>query len=319
MGSVRALQAADLWDTGTTSTPSASYILASPFSRWRWQTDATELWLKTFNNIYGLFPDWTHIDVSVNGASYAVLAASAANTQVFQQALPAGNKIVDIVLGLQSKPSATVLGTFPNVIYFFGGTPTGTTMLTPSVSNRLVIYGDSIAVGANATYPTHEGWAAKLRTLRGNVAVEAWGYRSLYDDCVDSTARAAFVTQMASYSPSLIWLAIGTNDYGLNKWSAASFGTAYAALLDDLHTALPSAAIYCQTPVIRTTETANGNGSTLGAYRTQIATAQAARSGYCTLVDGTAILTVGDLDDGVHPSTAGHATYYASVKATLGL
>lgn len=133
------------------------------------------------------------------------------------------------------------------------------------------------------------------------------------------TSRAAFVAKVAAASPSKIWLAIGTNDYGLNKWSAASFGTAYAALLDDLHTALPSATIYCQTPIVRSTETANGSGSTLGNYRTQISTAQSTRTGYAVLVNGATILTTGDLDDGVHPTTAGHATYYAAVKTALGI
>lgn len=318
-GTVRALAASDLFDTGTTSTPSASYILASPFSRWVWTTDAAEVWIKGYTNLYSNFATWAYLAVLSNGSLVGTIAASADGVFAGKLALPAGAKTVEIVSSLQSKPSSTVIGTFPTCVYFFGGSSNGTAMQSPSASGRLLIYGDSIAVGANATAPTTEGWATLLRAYRGNVALEAWGYRSLNDDASDGTARAAFVTQMASYSPSIIWLAIGTNDYGLNKWTAANFGTAYAALLDDLHTALPSATIYCQTPLVRSTETANGSGSTLGNYRTQISTAQSTRSAYAVLVDGSAILTTGDLDDGVHPTTEGHALYYAAVKTTLGI
>jgi lysophospholipase L1-like esterase len=141
---------------------------------------------------------------------------------------------------------------------------------------------------------------------------------------VDATARAGFVSKLGSVYPGadIIWLAIGTNDYGLNKWSAANFGYAYAALLDALHVRFPTATIYTQTPIQRTVETANTFGDTLPNYRTQITTAQAARAAWCTLVVGTGATwpqAPGDLDDGVHPTDAGHLKYANSVKTVLGL
>jgi phospholipase/lecithinase/hemolysin len=71
--------------------------------------------------------------------------------------------------------------------------------------------------------------------------------------------------------------------------------------------------------LLRTTETANGSGSTLGNYRTQIATAVSTRTGFATLVDGTAIMTTASLVDGVHPTTAGHLLYANYVKSILGI
>jgi hypothetical protein len=137
--------------------------------------------------------------------------------------------------------------------------------------------------------------------------IEGFSYRSLNDDA--SSTRTAFVSRVTSYAPDTIWMAVGTNDYGLNRWSAASFGTAYAAMLDDLHTSLPNATIFCQTPLVRTGENANGFGSTLTDYRNQIATACNART-WTTLVDGTSIITLSDVaSDHVHPNTAGHAKY----------
>src|SRR6185369_1627561 len=111
-----------------------------------------------------------------------------------------------------------------------------------------------------------------------SMMLEGWGFRSLFDDANTSGLRNAFVSRIASYAPATIWIAIGTNDYGLNKWTPANFGTAYAATLDGLHAALPSARIICQTPIVRSVETANGFGNTLSDYRSQISTACNARS-----------------------------------------
>ncbi len=290
----------------------------SPGARVRFQTDATSVDVEIVSDVYGTFPTLATIGVLVDGTVHATISATQAGMKYYTQSLPVGTKTVEFVIGLQSRPSATVLGTFIRRIIF--AQPSITTLQSGPAGAKLLLYGDSIAVGADATDPATEGWGYLIsEDWMGQVIQEAFGYRSLNDDASDSTARAAFVAKVAAASPSAVWLAIGTNDYGLNKWSAASFGTAYAALLDDLHTALPSATIYCQTPIVRSTETANGSGSTLGNYRTQISTAQSSRTGYAVLVDGTAILTTGDLDDGVHPTTAGHALYYAAVKAALGI
>lgn len=114
-------------------------------------------------------------------------------------------------------------------------------------------------------------------------------------------------------------MAIGTNDYGLNRQNATNFGIAYAATLDDLHTALPLARIYCQTPIVRGTETANTFGNTTGDYRSQITTICDARSSWATSVDGSAFLTTSNLADGVHPNTAGHAIYALAVNNVLAV
>jgi hypothetical protein len=81
---------------------------------------------------------------------------------------------------------------------------------------------------------------------------------------------------------------------------------------------LPAATIYAQTPLLRATETANGSGSTTGNYRTAISNAATGKS-YVTVVDGTAIMTIASVPDGVHPDTAGHALYATAVKAQLGI
>ena len=304
---------ADLSENGYSAAQSGYYD-SSPFAYATLTTEATQLAIDVHTTIFGTFPAYTDINVRVDGADHAVVACNQAGVQTLYTTLPVGSKTVQVIAGLQSKPGATVLGTF--LVGVQANAPVS--VQAPSSSNRMVVCGDSISVGANSGVPSRDGWVPLLRNLRGNVMVEGWGYRALYDDSNTAPLRAAFVARLASYNPSAIWLAIGTNDYGLNKWTAAAFGTAYAALLDDLHTALPGATIYCQSPITRTVETAYGNGSTLGDYRTQISNAASARSSYCTYVDGSAWSVALDTD-GVHPTTAGHSSYYAAVKAALGL
>lgn len=315
------MDAAQFADNGY-SDVGANYTRSSPLARARFTTDAPTVEVDTYTDIYGTFPSFAKLGVRVNGADQATLATTATGANRLSAALGAGLKTVEVIAGLQSAPSGTVLGTFIRSVSFLGGATAA--RLSSGVANRLVVYGDSIATGANATNPALQAWPQLLRAnWPGSVLVEAWGYRTLYDDANTSGLRAAFVARLVSYGPSALWLAIGTNDYGLNKWGATSFGAAYAALLDDLHTALPSLTIYCQTPVLRVSpanETANGSGSTLNNYRTQIATAQAARNSYCVLVDGTTILASGDFDtDGIHPTTAGHAVYRTAARGVLGV
>lgn len=302
------------------STAIAGALTSSPLARWQFVTTATGVTVEAYTDYYGSFPTLSSIGVRVDGADNSTQSFSANNQlSYFTPTIGAGTKTIEVISGAQSIPASTKIGNWLRAVHIVGAAA-----LAANATPRLVIYGDSITVGANATSPALDAWTEKVRqSWPGGVTLEAWGSRTLYDDANTSGLRAALVTQLAQQSPTAIWLAIGTNDYALNKWTAASFGTAYAALLDDLHTALPSATIYCQTPITRVSpavETANGGGSTLGNYRTQIATAQSTRSAYAVLVDGTAITLTGKYDtDGIHPTTTGHATYAAAVKTVLGI
>jgi len=224
------------------------------------------------------------------------------------------SKSVEIINGIQSMQSEERKGAWVTGIWLNGDTySAGTPITTP----RIMVYGDSIAGGQAATNPSLEGWVQLLRNTysgTGSVVLEGWGNRKLKDDCTDATAAQAFAEHIAdNIAPTIIWLAIGHNDLG--AWTAAAFETAYGDFLDRLHTELPSAAIYAQTPIY-----SNPDGSQ-GDFRTAISNAQSSRSAWCTLVDGTdaAFPQVAALADGVHPTTAGHATYHDAVAAILSL
>lgn len=297
-----------------------SYLESSAYSAVEIATTATSLDVTAYNNIYGTFPNYAETAVYVDGVYSQKLEHTAAGRKMDRVTLSAGAKNVQLVAGLQSRPNLSnpVIGTF--VTHVAGNAAITQTFTTPI--DRIVLIADSIGVGANSDAPNTEGWALKLRALRSgkSTMLESYGFRSLWDDCQDSTKRAALVARIVTLAPAKLYIALGTNDYGLSKWNAAGFGTAYAALLDDLHAAMPSLVVWCQTPIVRSVETQLTAGyGTLSDYRTQINTVSAARSSYCNLVDGTAIVTTGDLADGVHPTTAGHAKYYDYVRVLPGL
>jgi lysophospholipase L1-like esterase len=297
--------------------PMPGYSLSSPFSTIDLLTDATSVEVIGYTNMYVNYPNFTRIGIVVDGVYQESINPTANGVFAKRVNFPVGVKVISFVNGPQSKPSSTVLGTF--ITGLRGNAAATQTGLGVSGT---VIYGDSISTGDAATPTMQNAWVPLVRAAgypSQRFAVEAWGFRSLYEDCATEELRVEFVAKLAAYNPQRIWLSIGTNDYGLNKWSASAFGAAYAALLDDLHAALPSVVIYAQTPIVRTAEAANGSGSTLGDYRAQISAAVSTRTGYTTLVDGTAFMTTGSLSDGIHPNTAGHALYANAVKAVLGI
>lgn len=306
----------------TDSTPTISrsgYLETSAYASLDFTTTATQIEVDFYNTTWADYAirSVTGIGIIVDNVYVAASQATAnAVTTTARFMLASGTKTISVVNGFQAY-SATPLGSFVTAIR--ANAALTQTNLTPT--NRVAIYGDSISVGAFASPVHSKAWGLQVRRAYypDSIAFEGQSSRSLYDDANTALLRAALVAKFVDLAPDRIWLAIGTNDYGLNKWSAASFGTAYAALLDDIHTALPSTTIFAQTPIVRTTETANGSGSTLGDYRSQISTAVSTRTSYCTLVDGTAIMTTASLTDGVHPGTAGHDLYAAYVISTLGI
>jgi hypothetical protein len=302
----------DFWDTST-PVAKATYFEVSAFASVEYSTTATIVEVDFDDSLNSAFGE---ITVYVDDAYYQLLERQATGANRRALFLPSGTKRVRFVNALRVGAGGGASGT-----YFIGVRANAAlTVQTPTKANVRVYYGDSISVGANAAVPSREGWTMLKRASRApsRTVVEGYGFRALYDDAIDAAARTAFVNKIAScFSGATgtqeLWMAIGTNDYGLNYWTAANFGTAYAALLDALNAALPSLVIYCQTPIQRQTETANGLGSTLPDYRAQIATAVSTRTSFCTLKDGTTYLTYPTgYDDNVHPSTAGHATYAAA-------
>lgn len=235
------------------------------------------------------------------------------NSTISTFTLSAGTKKVSVPAGAQYAAGG-IVGEFPKALYVGATTVSGAPV---AAGKQVMVYGDSTTVGFYGDVSNGMGaWQRLRRAGRVSPTLVAYGSRSLYDDCSDATARAAFVASLAGVVTGDIVLCIGTNDYGLIGISAATFGVMYADLLDRLHAAFPNARIYCVSPLVRTSEAANSSGSTLGDFRTQISTAVSTRTSFCTYKDGSTIITTAELADVVHPNNAGMnicATAYGSM------
>ena len=297
----------DVWFNGWDNVDD---MVQSSYSKFIFDTYATSVTISGYNNIFPIYPDYAHLGLWINGVEQTALSFSAGGQEGFVLNLggAGSSKRVEISTCLSRWCTATIHHTLIcGITSITGGT---VSVVTPNNSVEMVIYGDSIHSGAFATGAEYDSLVPLLRETYGfDVACEGISCRELYDDANTEALRTNFVTRISGYAPTKIWMAIGTNDYGIESWGASDFGTGYSVTLDDLHAALPNATIYCQTPLLRDDETANSFGDTLGDYRAQIVTACSTRSSWAILVDGTEILTTGDLADGVHPTTAGHAKY----------
>jgi lysophospholipase L1-like esterase len=306
------------------STDRTRYFEASPFSRLVVSTAATQVTVRSYIDPEN-FDDYggqiALAGVGVwDGTTKQTITPTVGGYNAGTLTLAAGTKTVEILTGQTTRPNGVgdVMANYLTAVEFNATTEPVAGLSNPS--ERILIYGDSITVGSSASAPTNNSWAMLLRELySGSVMLEAWGWRSLYEDAPNAAGRTALSNRIASYAPTIVWLAIGTNDYGLAQWNATEFETGYADFLDKLHAALPSAAIYAQTPIVRGSEGGNGVGSTLGNYRTAISNACATRA-WATLVDGTAFMTTSELEGGdVHPTTTGHGLYYLNVADELGI
>ena len=290
---------------------------------------------------------YSQLAYRINGGSvtYPTLTPGSPLTYTIEMGSVGTSRTLEISVGLEVydySNTDTVLGNWLTSVQFgpqyTWGSQSGNIMYiaTPTVGTRLLVYGDSIASGDDTVIPMTQSWIGLERNSYGkNVALEGWGFRSLYEDYVlNGNSVAPLVAQLASYNPANIILTIGTNDYGLacgggsgeppNTWTASAFQAQYDALVAGLHAQLPSAGIYLQTPIYRCSpaiETANCAGNTLGDYRTAISNVHAKYSAYTTLIDGTALCSCASDyggSDGVHPSITGHSNYATHLHALGG-
>lgn len=329
------LQPYDLLDNRATAyadSQPGGYFYGLPYARASYTTTATSVVIESYNSNNEAPPNARSLNVRVNGEDFALVEApqsTGVKTTHPPLALPGGLKTVEVLNGFQYLSGGAVKGTWAHKLTFNAPAEKRTTVRTP----KIIVYGDSNSAGAGATIPSRGGWTMLLRAAYpGSVAVEGWGGRSLAQDAPNGTARATLVQRLVTQCPDAtganctIWLSVGTNCYGgpgFGEMSAATFGTTYAALLDDLHTARPGAVIIAQSPWPRLSEAANNYGNTLGDYRTQTSTACAARA-WCTYINGGAVTgftaTIGaDLFDTVHPNDSGHTKIFNYVSPYVGL
>lgn len=288
----------------------ATHIDADAYAYAEFLTDASVVEVESYSTIVNAFPGYpslADIGVFVDGQHWQTIRHTANGAKTTSVPLPSGSKRVRIMNGPQARPAGrgtAVCGTW------LKGVTADAPLKTEPNGERMFIYGDSIATGAWAVDTQENAWHSLVREQTGvPTSARVIGSQTLYDDCATPAAIQDFVDRIARTAPTKIWLAIGTNDFGLGVWSAAAFGVAYGQLLDALRELMPWAAIYAQTPLLRVE-------SGVQAYRDAIAAACSTRP-WAVLVDGTAIMPLSRLPDGLHPDTEGHAMYAQAVISAI--
>ena len=158
-----------------------------------------------------------------------------------------------------------------------------------------------------------------VRTLRllGNVLERAADHSGVSGNSIaDLDARIAAV--IASQSPALMVLLIGTNDCRNNgaTYDTTATPAAYAALLATIYAADNSLPIVACLVPPQANATHNDNVTELNGNL--VATVFPAADSDITTVDLNSIITAGShLADGVHPNDAGYAIIASAIEAGI--
>lgn len=182
--------------------------------------------------------------------------------------------------------------------------------------------GNSITVGASATNYLYEGYAMLWRAVHPSTSVFGFGYATMADYAstvakIDSSVSV--IKRLLTGTTNYLVIALGTNDYGLSACDTTNFRKYYDSLLVNINreSGIDNLHIYCLSPIIRGNEVAtNTHGINIQGYRDAIPKAVSGKN-YATYIDAKGFVSVGNLTDGVHPSTVGHKQYYDSLSVYL--
>ena len=152
------------------STQTIFHLDSSALAYGIFETNAASISIEIYNSAL------EDADISIEDESGVTTYKVQPGESTIVHPLPPGKKQVCITSGGQSKLGSEIRGIFINKITF-----DGPTVQIEQNNNRVVVYGDSLAVGGKVDYPSTQAWPVLLRK-HYSVIVEAYGFRALYDD-----------------------------------------------------------------------------------------------------------------------------------------
>ena len=316
---------ADFGDSTDEQTLSGSIKRHNAFARIRIVTGGTSLRIGYWSS----FPTYSHLTIVVNGVFDQTVSLNGDSTsRTSTVTLPAGAaKVVDIWESPQFWLEPYVQAGVITSIEVLDGDMYVAPIAAPS--RRVVVYGDSISQG----HPVEpkDSWIGLIRLasssafLGGGITSYGSGGRQIYQDSLTpglDTVAAILSSCLADVQPGGrqdLVVAIDTNDWGTGPdGGVSSFQTKIATLADAVHASQPAARVQLVSPIIRSGEaTSNVLGNTLAQYRTAMSNVASTRSSWCSYWDASAVLTLSDLGDGVHPNATGYAKMATYILGTV--
>jgi len=305
----------DLWDNGYLQPTDHPYN--SSFSRFVFDTTSDYIIVNMV-----IAPDnQAPMGVKIDGVVQSSIT-TASNT------INLGNlgqsKHVEITTGYNSNPNIVdPAGNYLTSIQY-NASESLTVVPPQSVSDRIVVLGDSISVGRQNVDPPNTAMVNKLRASGYSVMSEGssgdWLGR-WNQGTYSSPNFTKLVNRLVSYAPETIWIQIGHNDVGRlgSVWgnNIYYFGNAYTLLIDQLHAALPNTHIFCQSVMATSPVTANDFGN----KQLQVC-GDSARKVYAAPVNARDFIpgygAVGTyMFDPAHPNAAGDEVYANRIKEYL--
>jgi len=293
-------------------TNSVSYggDVVSSASEFRFTYSGTYLGLKGTTTMYSGYPQFSKLSIIIDNVLWQAVTIS--DTSLHEFELPVGNKSIAITTSALSKPSS-IIGCYINDVIV--DSTKFAKINSVSLAEKIVFIGDSITVGANATNPSTEGYAPLFRYNQNKqVAILGYGWGAYNDFASDQSkidAVIAHLTQLYSgVTTKKFVCSLGTNDDGIYGLSGATIKPWVTALIGQVKIAFPDIIITLISPIIRSDDSAlfDGIRTSIG----EVATEQSVNHIY-----GKDILTLQDLEEGLHPTTAGMLKYHNAIYPSI--
>ncbi|XKM40316.1 SGNH/GDSL hydrolase family protein [Rhizobium ruizarguesonis] len=274
-----------------------AYQYCSPGSRYRFQTDATQVtFTVAYNNLVTRYDARNYIAVVlINGAVTA--SFDSRDVSYVLDLVGATSRLIELVWPYAD--GMDLIQVSVNV---------GANFFTPAArpSGKLVTGGDSITHGFTTTKIT-DTWAYKLAVLKSRQLVNIANGGAI--------AVAADANALIGTGADRVTYMIGYNNFGAQT-ALATFQAAVEGWINNAEANLPTAKIYIVSPIY----SPNTNTITLAQYRTSAAAAVTAAGGAnVTYVNGLSIMTnnVDRLVDNIHPNDLGAGEIATALAAIV--
>lgn len=290
---------------------SGEYYRTAPLARAEYMTSATSVTIHHWNNVYEAQANAANIAVFADGDLVESFHAPSSGAHTNVVALPAGEKVVEVVIGGMRGPGngnsdlPTLVG---QGIFLSGLEFNAPAQHTPQKKGGLLVLTDSIGNGSTLANPAVEAYPSLLRRMVDYpVRVLGRGGMAFYDVTDRVGAQNAFfrtklAREVARFQPDAVLFTLGYNDANKNVYTH-QIAERLVAFSESLIQALPNAVMF----VTRMTPAAVPPSGYTSVHNNLYRAFNGASGTLIWRMDwSTGVIGTEHLNDNVHPNAEGH-------------